>query len=197
MIDITGERFGRLVAVSWFRSEKTDLIIWRLHCDCGGATAAQVGALRAGKARCIHCAGVPKHGKWHHRMHRVWASMKQRCLIETHVAYARYGGRGITVCNEWLEFIPFMKWADANGYDDSLELDRIDNDGGYSPGNCRFVTRLVNANNRSTCTHYDFCGETMTISQASRRFARSQSGIKARIARGMSPSESVTLPWQR
>lgn len=77
-----------------------------------------------------------------------WKAIKQRCLNPRCRAYHNYGGRGITVCDEWMEFEPFLAWALDAGWEKGLDLDRIDNDGGYKPSNCRFVTRRENANNR-------------------------------------------------
>ena len=82
------------------------------------------------------------HGLRQHRLYRVWEAMKRRCLSPAHEQFADYGGRGITVCAEWLHnFGAFFDWATSNGWEHGLTLDRIDNDRGYSPSNCRFATR--------------------------------------------------------
>lgn len=94
-----------------------------------------------------------------------WKAIKQRCLNLRCRAYHNYGGRGITVCDEWLEFEPFLAWALAAGWKKGLEIDRIDNDGNYSPENCRFVTRVVNGNNRRTNVHITANGATHTIAE--------------------------------
>lgn len=82
------------------------------------------------------------------RIYNVWALIKQRCINRKHVFYKHYGGRGISVCEEWLNFEPFQRWALENGYADDLQIDRIDNDGNYEPSNCRFVTRADSVWNR-------------------------------------------------
>ena len=93
-------------------------------------------------------SGKPKHGMTHTRIYQCWADMKQRCLNKNNPWYRIYGARGITVCNEWREFEPFYAWALSSGYSDSLTLDRINNDKGYSPDNCRWATRKQQIHNR-------------------------------------------------
>ena len=93
-------------------------------------------------------SGKPKHGMSHSRIYQSWANMKVRCLCKTNKWYPHYGGRGITVCDEWMSFEPFYSWAMANGYSDSLTLDRIDNDKGYSPDNCRWATQHEQSMNK-------------------------------------------------
>ena len=88
-------------------------------------------------------------GDSHTRLYNIWRGMKQRCYYPSHQSYKHYGGRGITVCDEWLSsFINFHTWALANGYADHLTLDRIDPDGNYCPSNCRWVTWEVQAQNK-------------------------------------------------
>ena len=90
------------------------------------------------------------HSKCDHRIYKVWNSMKQRCCNPNIKIYKWYGGRGIRVCDEWLDFNPFLIFAESNGYKIGLELDRIDNNGNYEPGNCRFVDHTTNVRNSRT-----------------------------------------------
>ncbi len=106
------------------------------------------------------------HGQWGTRLYRIWKCMKTRCHNQNHQAYDRYGARGITVCDEWKDdFQAFYDWAMANGYEDHLTIDRKENDKGYSPDNCRWVTAKVQANNRKNNVLVTINGETKTIAQ--------------------------------
>lgn len=89
-----------------------------------------------------------KHGLYRHPLYLVWGSMRQRCYNTNSVVYSYYGARGIIISPRWIEFLPFYSWAIKNNWEKGLDLDRIDNDRGYGPDNCHFVTRSVNLYNR-------------------------------------------------
>jgi hypothetical protein len=93
---------------------------------------------------------LTKHGLWkkNERLYSIWANMKSRCLDTKDVAYDRYGGRGIKICNEWFDINIFYQWAISHGYQKTLQIDRIDNDGNYCPENCRWITVKQQARNR-------------------------------------------------
>ena len=119
--------------------------------------------------------------------------MKTRCYNPKYSLYHRYGGRGITVCDEWLNnFAAFRTWCFENGYDKNLTLDRINNDMGYSPDNCRFATVQEQANNRSTNRIISVYGENMTLAQASRKYGIKQGTLYSRcVLRGESPDNVI------
>lgn len=158
VINLLGKRFGRLTVIKRVENTKLGDAQWLCQCDCGNKKVILGKSLRIGSTRSCGCLLsecskermtklMTKHGKSNSRLYRVWASMKDRCNSPTYKEYYNYGGRGISVCEEWQKFEPFYKWAMVNGYKKGLEIDRIDNDGNYEPNNCRWVTRKQNTRN--------------------------------------------------
>lgn len=140
-------------------------------CDCGAITVVRVGRLFQEKEPTRSCGCHSRehstsHGQTDSRINRIWRAMKTRCSNPRTVGYANYGGRGIAVCREWKEsFVAFRDWSIANGYADTMEIDRKDNDGNYEPSNCRWVTHKKNANNkRNNCIVTAF-GETKPLGE--------------------------------
>jgi hypothetical protein len=123
--------------------------------------------------------------------------MISRCASPSNASWERYGGRGITVCAEWRSsFVTFRDWATANGYDPELQLDRRDNDKGYSPDNCRWVTSVQNMNNTSKNRRITAFGRTLTLSEWAREPECSVSTVTLtkRLGRGWDPELAITKP---
>lgn len=157
-IDLTNQRFGRLTVVEFAGQSSDGQAKWKCLCDCGTTTFSSGGNLRSGRMKscgCLrrengvsHARGMTQHGQHGSRLYRIWNTMKNRCQNPNVHNYERYGGRGITVCEEWQMFEAFRKWALSHGYEDHLTLDRIDNFSGYSPQNCRWASMKEQQNNK-------------------------------------------------
>ena len=160
LIDRTGERFGRLTVISRsenriFPNGKTGTA-YLCRCDCGNEKVILTTTLQSGKTRSCGCLqeearsdAHTKHRLCDHRLYNIWTNMKQRCFNSKNGDFKNYGGRGITICDEWLNnFSAFYEWAMVSGYEASLSIDRIDVNGNYEPSNCRWATALEQRHNR-------------------------------------------------
>jgi hypothetical protein len=181
--EIVGKRFGKLIVLEEVEARMEGGCLrrrMRSRCDCGVIKSTRLGDLLNGHSKSCGCMSMAAleqrttHGLAGHALYDVWDAMKQRCFNSNSPCYHNYGGRGITICDEWRnDFKAFHGWAIENRWKKELDIDREDNDGDYTPKNCRFVTRAINVQNTRLITD------------------RNTSGY-----RGISRSSSKKNPWE-
>lgn len=169
-----GKRFGKLVveSVDTDLTEKRKDTYFICRCDCGNITSVAGYNLHNNHTKscgCLKREAIRKHGLSKTRIGKIYKEMLRRCNVPHAAGYSDYGGRGIRVCNEWLNDIhSFYKWAMENGYDDTLSIDRIDVNGNYEPANCRWADRKTQSNNRRINNHVWLEGKRYTVTELAR-----------------------------
>ena len=171
--DLTGQTFGKLTVIKRQGVSPNGHTVWLCKCECGNFTEVNRTNLLNESTKSCGCYAKEKlcnrnhiHGLVRTPLYTVWANMKERCLNAKSHKYPIYGGRGITVCDEWLhDFQAFYDWSMANGYEKGLTLDRKDVNGNYEPSNCRWATVKQQANNTRTNKLITYNGKTQTVSE--------------------------------
>lgn len=182
--DLTGRRYGRLIVIRRGPNQGKR-VMWLCKCDCGTEKVIGGQDLRNGKTKSCGCflseatsqrnRDNATHRETGSRLYRIWRGMKARCYYKKQFEYERYGGRGITVCEEWrTSYETFRDWALSNDYKSHLTLDRINTNGNYEPDNCRWATYKEQCNNRTNNRLIEFNGDIKTISQWSDTFGLSR-----------------------
>lgn len=198
-IDLTGQRFGRLTVEKRYRNNN-GRAQWLCYCDCGTVVVAQSYLLRKGLTRSCGCLrketareNAKKHGGRKTRLYNIWCAIKHRCTNRSAINYKDYGGRGIIVCAEWENsFEAFQEWALANGYRDDLSIERIDNDGPYTPDNCRWATRSEQGRNRRSNYLVEYNGETHPLIRWAELTGIKYGTLHRRLTRGWTVEKALT-----
>lgn len=213
-MDLTGQRFGRLVALSHkIRLGKTGLpkTQWLCKCDCGNTNEINQYALTRGltiSCGCYHKEMTSKartiHGLRHSRFYNIWCVMLSRTRNHSNNEYHNYGARGISVCDRWLTaenfkedmYAKYLSHVSVFG-EKNTSIERIDNEKGYSPENCKWATQLEQAQNKRNNVHYLVDGELLTKREISTRFKISINTLKMRIKKGWPVERMIVPPAKR
>lgn len=203
-----GRRYGNLVALEFSGRDRWRAALWRFRCDCGNDSyVARIDQVQRGVIQACGC----KRQEWLHSQEQrgvkhghtaggkrtseyvSWRGMLDRCHRPTTVNYVRYGGRGIKVCEQWLQFEHFL--ADMGKKPSRFHtVDRIDNDGNYEPGNCRWQHPRQQNRNRVNNRHVVYLGQQMTLAEACELQGINRNVVDSRLRRGWTPERAVTTP---
>jgi len=199
-----GDRYGRLAVIEEVEQQGY-LRRFLCQCDCGATTIAVLKRLRQGDTKSCGClaketsarngrnCGPLTHGHSYHPLYNTWRGMIDRCTRPSTRWYCNYGGRGIGVCDEWRDAATFIEWAKSHGWEEGLQIDRIDNDGDYCPENCRFVTRKANLRNARHNRLVTFRNVTQPLAAWVEATGINYITLRNRLNRGWTPEQALTL----
>ena len=195
--DLTGQTFGFLKVLR--RSEdvgngRKPVVKFVCECKCGKTIHVKSDSLLSGHTVSCGCKKV-KHGFSHkERLYQTWLNMRLRCNNPNRLDFARYGDRGVKICDEWQDYSKFREWSLSHGYADNLSIDRIDVNGNYEPSNCRWVDNYIQANNTRKNHLITFEGKTYTMAELARKLGVSYAALQHRVERGWTIDRIVNTP---
>lgn len=201
--DLTGKKFDKLKVVSraddYIKPNGHKIIQWHCVCECGNEVTVRAEYLTSGHTKSCGCKRLVSHtktyGQTNTRLYKIWIGIKERCCNPKRNNYYLYGGRGIKLCDEWLNFENFYHWSVNNGYSNELTIDRIDNDLDYSPSNCRWATNKQQSNNRRSNRIIKYNGESHTLQEWSKITGINSNTIRMRIDKyGWSVEKALFYP---
>lgn len=197
--DITGQRFGRLLAIRPV-GRKGRKLVWHAKCDCGREHVVVGSEMLTGHTQSCGCLIVDVnralriwHGMCGTRVYNTWARIKTRCFDQKCADYPDYGGRGITICDQWRDDFEAF-YADVGDPPKGTSLDRIDNNRGYEPGNVRWATPKQQANNRRKNRRVTYGALTLTISEWADRKGINHGTIRSRLENGWPIGSALNVP---
>jgi len=198
-IDLTGQRFGRLVVLKLIGKNKWGSYQWLCRCDCGKEKIVRIDSLKSGRTKscgCLNRERLTKHGHYGDRTYKSWSQMIQRCTNPNNKYFKDYGGRGITVCERWLNSFPnFLE--DMGESPKGHQIDRMNNDKGYHKSNCLWVTPKQNSRNRRSNHLETHNGKTQCITAWSEEVGIPEYVIRQRLKHGWSIERALTTPVKK
>ena len=199
-LDLTNKKFNKLTVIKKVKNQNHKTM-WLCQCDCGNTTLVITSNLTCNRIKSCGCLKNEQlikrnttHNQRHTHLYEVWKTMKQRCNNPRSKSYKNYGGRGIKVCDDWVNsFKSFYEWSMLNGYKKGLTIDRINNNGNYCPENCRWADRITQANNSRWNKHITINGKDDTLANWLRFYNIKDYEYYKRIKKGYSEQEALTL----
>ena len=208
-IDMTGWKMwehgvpdSKIIVIEQVPRTQPKKIYWKCKCACGNPNEfiVQSTCLRSGNTLSCGCVKRDRHPSTHgdsnSKLYYVWSTMRKRCNNPNDHNYNRYGGRGITVCNEWNNYQSFRDWAMSHGYKEGLEIERNDNNGNYCPENCRWATHQEQCCNRSSNVRIEYQGSIFSAQEFSQLTGLTYETILARVRNGWSSEEIFNTPYR-
>lgn len=204
--DLSGKRFGRLIVIrrtnDYVSPSGKHVVKWLCKCDCGNMVRTTSYQLKSGKTKSCGCYQKQMasyankiHGLSKERLYYIWRDMRYRCQSPKQKEYCNYGARGISLCSDWEDYLKFKEWALSHGYRDDLTIDRIDNEKGYYPENCRWATRAQQNRNMRRNNHVIYHGKDYIVAELARKAGINKSVFLNRIMNeGYTIEEAVELP---
>lgn len=191
--DLSGKRFGRLEAIRRVGFDSRQSSLWECRCDCGNIAIVRINSLTTGNTKSCGCymkdvvssmtiKRNTTHGKSRSRTYRIWNKIKERCQDHNNKSYENYGARGIKICDRWRKYENFI--ADMGECPEGLTIERIDNDKGYFPNNCKWATRKEQNNNTRANRILEFKGQRKTLAQWSELVGINYKTIHTRLSNG-------------
>lgn len=200
IIDLTGQKYNRLSAIKFLEIRKNNAI-WLFECDCGETIEGKASDVRRGHTKscgCYHIDKITKHGIRHTKLYNIHSAIKDRCYNPNCKAYHNYGGRGITMCQEWLDSNSgvgkFYEWAMSNGYKEGLSIERINVNGNYEPSNCKWATYKEQNNNTRRTNFIKINGVTKKLTEWAEISGLSTNVILDRYKKGLVEEDLLKKP---
>lgn len=192
--DLTNQKFNHLTVIKrsedYINENGRKYVMWACECDCGNIITIRSDALTSNNTRSCGCLkqGNKVHDLYYTTQRKILSNMKQRCYNPKNNAYENYGGRGIKICDDWLDskkgLINFYQWSIESGFEEGLTIDRINNDGGYEPSNCRWISKGKQNRNKRSNVYATIDGKTELIVDLAKRYNKKYRTVMSRYESG-------------
>ena len=199
--NLTVQKFGKLTVIKRVENDKHYHKKWLCKCDCGNYKEVLQSCLLSGSTKSCGCLRLEinktlkrnkKHGLSNTRLHKTWRGILDRITNPKNKQYSYYGGRGISICDEWKnDFKAFYDWAMSNGYADNLTIDRIDNNGNYEPSNCRWATYKIQNRNKNNIKKVEYKGKIYCASELAEKYNIKNFTFLNRLRKGWTIDKAI------